>query len=62
MVFNSKLNISKTFQEQENNFEELSKVLNDMIKDKKNKDYLGQVFLLLLLELKNLDTISQLNL
>ena len=59
MVFNTKLNISKTFQEQENNFEELSKVLNEMIKDKKNKDYLGQVFYALAdLELKNLDTIS----
>ena len=62
MVFNSKLNISKTFQEQENNFEELSKVLNDMIKDKKNKDYLGQVFFALAdLELKNQDTISAIN-
>ena len=62
MVFNSKLNISKTFQSQENNFEELSKNLNEMIKDKKNKDYLGQVFYALAgLQLKNSDTVSAIN-
>ena len=62
MVFNSKLNISKTFQSQENNFEELSKSLNEMIKDKKNKDYLGQVFYALAdLQLKNRDTVSAIN-
>ena len=62
MVFNSKLNISKTFQSQENNFEELSESLNEMIKDKKNKDYLGQVFYALAdLQLKNRDTVSAIN-
>ena len=62
MVFNSKLNISKTFQSQESNFEELSKGLNEMIKDKKNKDYLGQVFYALAgLQLKNRDTVSAIN-
>ena len=59
MVFNAKLNQTKTTSFDKDSFEKLSTELEKMILDKKNKEYRDQIYFALgNMQLVNLDTIS----
>ena len=63
MVFNAKLNQAKTYNKNQDsdeiNFSELKKILTKMLGDKKNIEYLDQVYFAIAgLELEHTDTVS----
>ena len=59
LVFNAKLNQTKAYSPNLNNFESLKRDLNKMLRDKKNNEYQDQIYFALAnMELKNNDTIS----